>query len=163
MRWARLEAGTISSRAYSQCCPQSGRKLSHDPTPPCQSHLDRERPFATVYGEAWYRFEQDGKKFDHQGVEILTNDVGEDAAKQQPRKYDAAVSEKSRSAAAERMRRTRERRRVGIIVVVGVEITKRDVEQFVARNLLSRGDAHDREKIAIAVRRAVKNRLRSDL
>jgi len=127
-----------------------------------RSELDQSRRYGVVHGECWYRFEQDGKKFDHQGLEILTDEVGEDAAKHQPRRNDAAVSQMPRSSAAERMRRTRERRRAGIIAVVGVEITKRDVEQFVARNLLSRGDAHDREKIAIAVRRAMENRLRSD-
>jgi hypothetical protein len=142
--------------------PSERPQIEPRPNAPCRAHLDCGRTFATVRGEAWCRFEQDGKKFGQQGVEILTNDVGDDAAKHQPKNYNAAVSKKSRSVAAERMRRTRERRRAGIIAVVGVEITKRDVEQFVGRNLLSRGDAHDREKIAIAVRQSKENRLRSD-
>ncbi len=87
-----------------------------------RSELDQSRRYGVVHGECWYRFEQDGKKFDHQGLEILTDEVGEDAAKHQPRRNDAAVSQMPRSSAAERMRRTRERRRAGIIAVVSVEI-----------------------------------------
>ena len=125
--------------------------------PSRQTLLDRDRPFATVYGEAPYRYEQDGKKFDHQGVEILTDEVGEDAAKHQPRGNDAAVSQMPRSSAAERMRRTRERRRAGIIAVVSVEIRQQDLDKLVARNLISPEETDDREKIATAIRRALEN------
>ena len=122
-----------------------------------QPELDRSRSYGVVYGTAPYRYEQDGKKFDHQGLEILTDEVGEDAAKHQPRRNDAAVSQMPRSSAAERMRRTRERRRAGIIAVVSVEVKQQDVNRLVARNLISSDETGDREKIAAAVRRVLEN------
>jgi hypothetical protein len=33
--------------------------------------LDKNKPFDVVYGDPSIRFEQDGKKFDHKGVEIV--------------------------------------------------------------------------------------------
>lgn len=42
------------------------------------SKLDKKRDFATVYGVATHRFEQDGKKFDQEG-----NQVGENAPMEQ--------------------------------------------------------------------------------
>jgi hypothetical protein len=122
-----------------------------------RSELDQSRRYGVVHGECWYRSEQDGKKFDHQGLEILTDEVGEDAAKHQPRRNDAAVSQMPRSSAAERMRRTRERRRAGIIAVVSVEIRQQDLDKLVARNLISPEETDDREKIATAIRRALEN------
>jgi DNA-directed RNA polymerase alpha subunit len=40
--------------------------------------LDQSRPFATVCGQAAHKYEQDGKKFDHQGV--CMDDAGYKAA-----------------------------------------------------------------------------------
>lgn len=33
--------------------------------------LDRKRSFASVFGEAAYVYEQDGKRFDHSGLEVI--------------------------------------------------------------------------------------------
>ena len=87
-----------------------------------RARLDHSRSFAIVYGGGACRYEQDDKRFDHQGLEILL-DVGTDqTADNQFGGETPHASERPRSAAAERMRRTRERTRVGIAAVVSVEV-----------------------------------------
>lgn len=46
--------------------------------------LDRSRPFGEVCGEAAWRYEQDGKRFDSQGREIEPDVGGEDALGSEP-------------------------------------------------------------------------------
>ncbi len=38
------------------------------------SKLDRKRPFGQVYGPANHAYEQDGKQYDHEGEEVLTDE-----------------------------------------------------------------------------------------
>lgn len=41
------------------------------PTPSTSVRLDWDRPYGTVYGDASkYRYEQDGRRFDHSGLEV---------------------------------------------------------------------------------------------
>src|SRR5215475_5931818 len=85
--------------------------------------LDRSRSFGIVYGGADHRFEQDGLCFDAHGMEILS----EEATTQirgQPEVERACVHP---TAAASRMRRSRARRRAGVVAVVHLEVTERDV------------------------------------
>jgi len=118
-----------------------------------RAELDRSRSYASVHGDASYRYEQDGKQFDHQGFEILADEAKEHIAMRRPEGTDEAVSRDVRSSAAQRMRRTRQRRRAGIIAVVNVEIRQEVVDWLVARNLISLEEADDRNKIAAAVQR----------
>ncbi len=117
--------------------------------------LDHNRPHGVIYGGGHARFEQDGRQFDHQGLEILP-DVGTDhTAADQFGGETPRVSERPRSAAAARMRRTRQRRREGIAAVVSVEVHRRIVEEIVARHLLSPSRSSDRAEISAAVLRAL--------
>lgn len=129
--------------------------MSQDPIHSRQTQLDHDRPFATVYGEAPYRYEQDGRQFDHRGLEVLTDEAGEDAAEHRSNTGNAGISQEARSSAAERMRRTRKRRRAGIIAVVSVEIRQEVVDWLVARNLISLEEMDDRKKLSTAIRRAL--------
>ncbi len=120
-----------------------------------RSLLDHSRSFGVVYGGGPARYEQDGKQFDHQGLEILP-DVA--TAHTEVAKFGGETphpSKRPRSAAAERMHRTRQRRRVGIIVVRNIEITKKHIDVMITRNLLSRAEIGDQQKVASAVRRAL--------
>lgn len=36
--------------------------------------LDRKRPFGQTYGPVGHAYEQDGKKFDHEGKEVLSDE-----------------------------------------------------------------------------------------
>lgn len=126
-----------------------------------RARLDRDRPFALVYGGSACRYEQDHKRFDHQGLEILP-DVGTDqTAGDQFGSETPHLSTGPRSAAAERMRRTRQRRRAGIVAVVNIEVTKEDIAQFVARNLMMPTEIGDQQQVASAVRRALDAWIRS--
>ena len=117
--------------------------------------LDRNRPYGIVYGAGPVRFEQDHKKFDHNGFEILP-DVGTDhTAANQFGGETRRVSERPRSAAAARMRRTRQRRRAGIIVVCDLEITRKHIDVMITRNLLMPAGIGDQQQVASAVRRAL--------
>ena len=53
------------------------------------------------------------------------------------------------------MRRTRQRRRAGIIVVRNIEITKKHIDVMVTRNLLSPAETGDQDKLTTAVLRAL--------
>ena len=117
--------------------------------------LDRNRPYGIVYGAGPVRFEQDHKKFDHKGFEILPDGGNDHTADDQFGGETPHASERPRSPAAERMRRTRQRRRAGIVAVVNIEITKEDIAQFVARNLLMPKEIGDQQQVASAVRRAL--------
>ena len=117
--------------------------------------LDHNRPHGLIYGGGPARYEQDGKQFDHQGLEILP-DVGTDhAAADKSGGENPQPSKRPRSAAAERMHRARQRRRSGIIVVRDLEITKKHIDVMITRNLLARAEIGDQEKLASAVRRAL--------
>ncbi len=117
--------------------------------------LDRNRPYGIVYGAGPVRFEQDHKKFDHNGFEILPDGGTDHTADDQFGGETPHASERPRSPAAERMRRTRQRRRAGIVAVVNIEITKEDIAQFVARNLLMPKEIGDQQQVASAARRAL--------
>jgi ribosomal protein S25 len=117
---------------------------------PRPSHLDRSRSYASVHGDASYSYEQDGKQFDHQGLEILPEETGEVPARREPK---AAVRQQAPSSAAQRMRKTRQRRRAGIIAVVSVEIRQEVLDHLVARNMISRDEIGDRAKISTAIGR----------
>ncbi len=119
------------------------------------SLLDRDRPFGLVYGGGACRYEQDHKRFDHQGREILPAVGTDQTASDQYCGETPHASERPRSPAAERMRRTRERRRAGIVAVVNIEVTKEDIAQFVARNLLMPKEIGDQQQVASAARRAL--------
>ncbi len=120
-----------------------------------RSLLDHSRSFGVVYGGGPVRYEQDGKQFDHQGLEILP-DFGTDGNAGDQSVSEAPHPSKSpRSAAAERMHRARRRRRAGIIVVCNLEITKNHIEVMVTRNLLSPSETGDQQKVANAVRRVI--------
>ena len=122
-----------------------------------RSELDQSRRYGVVHGECWYRSEQDGKKFGQQCVEILNGRMAEDVADHQSKNYPPAIKPMRRSAAAERMRRTRERRCAGIIALVSLEIRQQDLDRLVARYLISPDESDDRKKIATAIRRALEN------
>ncbi len=120
-----------------------------------RARLDHSRSFGVVYGGGPARYEQDDKRFDHQGLEILP-DVGTDhAADDQFGGETLHASERPRSAAADRMHRARQRRRAGIIVVRNIEITKKHIDEMVTRNLLSRAEIGDQDKLTTAVLRAL--------
>ncbi len=116
--------------------------------------LDHNRPHGIIYGGGPARYEQDDRQFDHQGLEILP-DVTVHTADDQFGGETPHASERPRSPAAERMRRTRQRRRAGIVAVVNIEITKEDIAQFVARNLLMPKEIGDQQQVASAARRAL--------
>ncbi len=120
-----------------------------------RARLDRNRSYGIVYGGDHARYEQDDKRVDHQGLEILP-DVGTDhAADDQFGGETLHASERPRSAAADRMHRARQRRRAGIIVVRNIEITKKHIDVMVTRNLLSRAEIGNQGKLTTAVRRAL--------
>ncbi len=117
--------------------------------------LDHNRPHGLIYGGGPARYEQDGKQFDHQGLEILP-DVGTDQTADNQFGGDTPhASERPRSPAAERMHRTRKRRRAGIIIVRNIEITKKHIDVMITRNLLAPAEICDQQKVASAVRRAL--------
>ncbi len=117
--------------------------------------LDHNRPHGIIYGGGPARYEQDGKQFDHQGLEILpSGETGHTAANQFGGETPHP-SERPRSAAADRMHRARQRRRAGIIVVRNIEITKKHIDEMVTRNLLSRAEIGDQDKLTTAVLRAL--------
>ncbi len=123
--------------------------------------LDHDRPFAAIYGGGPVRYEQDDRQFDHQGLEILP-DVGTDRTTVDKSGGEAPhASERPRSPAAERMRRTRQRRRAGIIVVRDLEITRKHIDVLVARNLLMSAIFGDQQTVALAVRRALNEWIKS--
>ncbi len=117
--------------------------------------LDHNRPHGLIYGGGPARYEQDGKQFDHQGLEILPDRGTDHTAGDKFGGETPHASERPRSPAAERMRRTRQRRRAGIVAVVNIEITKEDIAQFVARNLLMPKEIGDQQQVASAARRAL--------
>ncbi len=120
-----------------------------------RARLDHSRSFGVVYGGGACRYEQDHKRFDHQGLEILP-DVGTDRTTVDKSGGEAPhASERPRSPAAERMRRTRQRRHAGIIVVRDLEITRKHIDVLVARNILMPAKIGDQQKVASAVRRAL--------
>ncbi len=126
-----------------------------------RARLDHDRPYAAIYGGGPVRYEQDDRQFDHQGLEILP-DVGTDRTTVDKSGGEAPhASERPRSPAAERMRRTRQRRRAGIVAVVNIEVTKEDIAQLVARNLLMPAEIGDQQKVALAVRRALNEWIKS--
>ncbi len=120
-----------------------------------RARLDHSRSFGVVYGGGACRYEQDGKPFDHRGIEIISTERPSEATTWQPPGGTVACAEDPISPATVRMRRSRERRRAGILAVVRVEVHKRDVDVLVARHLLKAEDGTDREKLASAVRRAL--------
>jgi len=117
-----------------------------------RAKLDQSRSYSAVYGDASYSYKQDGKRFDHQGLEIISDEAEEGPARLEPK---AATRQQAPSSAAERMRRTRQRRRAGIVAVVSVEIRQEVVDWLVARNLISPEEIDDRKKIATAVSRVL--------
>ncbi len=117
--------------------------------------LDHNRPHGIISGGGPARYEQDGKQFDHQGLEILPDRGADHTAGDKFGGETPHASERPRSPAAERMRRTRQRRRAGIVVVRNIEITKKHIGVLVARNFLSPAETGDQQKVAIAVRRAL--------
>jgi len=120
-----------------------------------RARLDHSRSFGIIYGGGACRYEQDRKQFDHRGIEIISAATTGEAAAWQPPGGTVARAEDPISPATVRMRRSRERRRAGILAVVSVEVHKRDVDVLVARHLLTAEDGTDREKLASAVRRAL--------
>ena len=117
--------------------------------------LDHNRPHGLIYGGGPARYEQDGKQFDHQGLEILP-DFGTDGnAGDQSVSEASHPSKRPRSAAAERMHRARQRRRSGIIVVRDLEITRKHIDVMITRNLLMPAEIGDQQQVANAVRRAL--------
>jgi hypothetical protein len=113
--------------------------------------LDRSRPYGTVYGYANHRFEQDGLCFDAHGNEILP-DTGREQT--QPT-ADVRPTSAQSSSAAVRMRRSRERRRKGVVAIVHLEVTEQDVTALVTRNLLSSETGADRAELCRAIRTAL--------
>ncbi len=120
-----------------------------------RARLDHSRSFGVVYGGGVCRYEQDGKQFDHRGMEINSPAKTGEATAWQPPGDTVARAEAPISPATERMRRTRQRRREGIAAVVSVEVHKRLVEELVARHLLSPSRSGDRAEISAAVLRAL--------
>jgi len=117
--------------------------------PNAKTKLDRSRSFGTVYGGGSVRYEQDNRQFDHQGHQILPDAQRDDLSN------GADSASTAGSAAAERMRRTRERRKRGVVAVVPLEVTTEDISKFVTRNLLPKEKADDRLVIAAAVRKVL--------
>ncbi len=120
-----------------------------------RARLDQSRSFGVIYGRGACRYEQDGKTFDHRGIEIISTERSSEAPTGQPLSDTVACAEAPISPATERMRRTRQRRREGIAAVVSVEVHRRIVEELVARHLLSPSRSSDRAEISAAVLRAL--------
>ncbi len=120
-----------------------------------RARLDHSRSFGVVYGGGPARYEQDDKRFDHQGLEILPDVGAVHTAVDKIGGETPHASERPRSPAAERMRRMRQRRRAGIIVVRDLEITRKHIDVLVARNFLSPAELCDQDKLATAVLRAL--------
>ncbi len=119
-----------------------------------QARLDRSRSFGTVHGSSRVRYEQDHKHFDHAGVEIL-EDGSEPTPPPASRTASSPATKPSRSVkapspAARRMRRTRARRRAGMMVVK-LEISRQVIDHLIEHAGLERDDANDREKLAGAI------------
>ena len=114
-----------------------------------KTKLDRSRSFGIVYGGGPIRYEQDHKQFDHQGRQISPEAQRDDLSNGLDSTSTAG------SAAAERMRRTRERRKRGVVTIVPLEIMAADISTFVARNLLPKQKADDRLVVAAAIRKAL--------
>ena len=119
-----------------------------------RARLDHSRSFGIIYGGGACRYEQDRKQFDHRGIEIISAATTGEAAAWQPPGGTVARAEDPISPATVRMRRTRQRKRAGIIVVRNLEITKKHIDEMVTRNILSPAETGDQHKLAIAVRRA---------
>ncbi len=126
-----------------------------------RARLDHSRSFGIVYGGGACRYEQDDKRFNHQGLEILPDAGTDQTASDQFGGETPHASERPRSPAAERMHRTRKRRRAGIIIVRNIEITKKHIGVLVARNLLMPVKISDQQKVALAVRRALNEWIKS--
>ena len=120
-----------------------------------RARLDHSRSFGVVYGGGPARYEQDDKRFDHQGLEILPDRGTDHTAGDKFGGENPHANERPRSPAAERMHRTRKRRRAGIIIVRNIEITKKHIGVLVARNFLSPAELCDQDKLATAVLRAL--------
>lgn len=121
-----------------------------------RAQLDWSRSFGTVYGGGSIRYEQDNRCFDHQGLEV--DEKGNPlfltecpVAKQATANRKASSSEKLRNAAAERVRRFRDRRRKGVLYLVSVPVTAKLVAALAADDKLAAESAGDRQKIAAAV------------
>ena len=112
-----------------------------------RSLLDRNRPFGIIYGGGICRYVQDDKQFDHQGLEFLPDRGTDFTAGDKFGGENPHPSMRPRSAAADRMHRARQRRRAGIIVVRNIEITKKHIDEMVTRNLLSRAEIGDQDKL----------------
>lgn len=120
-----------------------------------RAHLDRSRTFGTVHGSSRARYEQDHKHFDHTGLEILPKDGsqpippaasrGPSSPATTPSRTDGALSQ-----AARRMRRSRARRRAGMMVVK-LEISHQVIDHLIEHAGLEGNDANDREKVAGAI------------
>ena len=117
--------------------------------------LDFKRPHAIVYGDAPHSYEQDGHCFDAAGRLIRPTESTRSASNQAA---PPVVSSRLKSA-AERMRRSRQRRRNGIVAVIPVEISGRDVSQLLARKLLTNDSSGNRAAIAQAIRRLLTSAL----
>jgi len=113
--------------------------------------LDRSQPFGVVYGNSAYRFEQNGLRFDAQGTEILSKR----AANETQKGFDAHPVLVRPTSAAARMRRSRERRRAGVVAVVNLEVTEQDVTALITRNLLRKETCADRAELSRAIRAAL--------
>lgn len=68
------------------------------------SKLDRSKPFAEVFGvgDVAHRYEQDGKKFDHSGHEIVS---GRSPAQQKPAAQEAKKVEVPKAGADDQVGR----------------------------------------------------------
>lgn len=120
-----------------------------------RAKLDRGHSFGTVHGASRVCYEQDHKQFDHTGLEILPDDGSEPTPPPASRTASSPETKPSRtdgalSQAARRMRRSRSRRRAGVMVV-NIEITRRVIDQLIEHAGLEGNDANDREKVAGAI------------
>ena len=120
-----------------------------------RARLDESRSFGIVYGGGACRYQQDGKPFDLRGIEIISAETTGEATAEQSHGDTVVSAAHQVSAATVRMRRTRRRKRAGIIVVRDLEITKKHIDVLVARNLLTPAKIGDQQKVALAVRRAL--------